>query len=1633
MRPLDSNTKTGVTPPKHTAKQRILREYAIKYNLRIFVETGTYRGDMVEAMRGCCDHIYSIELSETLYQDCLSRFRGIPGIELIHGDSGVELGTLIKQIRRPALFWLDGHYSGGITARGTKDTPIMQELAHILSAPDMGHVIIIDDARCFGTYEGYPAISELCQYIQSKRPNTQIDIQDDMIRILPAMNQSKAAKSSDKVQNSALETIDRPLNARTGSGDRIIQFTQLGQFGRFGNQIFQYVFARLYAEKTNSVLEIPEWIGTKIFKNIDHPKPSRKLPRLSTDEPPNGRVNVDLCGYFQKQHFVDQFDKEKILSWLQFKDGFIDRYRHLAYDVVAHLRRGDYASKYAHRFCIVSEKSYVDACRKFNLDTENLHWVSQETQTIDPELPEELRFLPDFFTLINAKHLLRANSSFSFWAGFFNKNKVYSPVVAEKVGLQDVQFSEGNAEPTASRTGIFHFSNTFGGNKETVSSAVKNYCIHPDYVSQQHPEFQNMADCSRKVVYQRFVYEIARKIAVNKQFKSIVDMGCGGARKLLELLPEFHTIGVDLEPTVNKLRTQFPNHQWLTPDEASAIKRVDMVISADVIEHVPDPDAFLESIINMNPKVILISTPDRDYLVDVLKQNSKLGPPQNKTHLREWTIPEFNAYISKFLFIHRHMKFHNVDQISQLVICSPKNLATHRCTFGLKSDFSDEKVEQIVPAKTTAPVAAPRVSVLMAVHNGRDFVRQAVKSIYRQTFQDFEFVIVDDASTDGTSEILEQLKNPHTTIIRNETKQGLPRSLNIGLRHCKGELVARMDADDISLPERFAKQVMFLDSHPDITMVGTWYYFTDAAGKILKIVKMPTRDSEIRQQLLHKNAFGHGTIMIRRKALVSCGGYDERFKCCQDLELWLRLVQKHRMANLDEPLYCWRSTPTNITSTHMDQKHIYHEIAFREARQRAAGRAPKTGTGCCSEVGVLDSPVHDKEMPEKTIALIVSIPERAVALRHVLACISPQVDEIRLMLNGYQQAPEDLRTYANISKICTSAEGEPGACGAWTLLGPDDMGYVFLLDDDIVYPSDYVETLIGRIERYRRKAAVAVHGMDYQRPYTDCIKNRVVYHFMESHSVDSIVHCGGTGTLAFHTQTIRPKVDDFPMPNIRDLWFAILAMRKNVPIVCVARRQYWLQQIKVSGNTIWHMSHNPQWHQQKNEVLARHLAPLIEARLRQAIIRGQTARESSMPPVNGVSCTDNLQEPAAAKVSVILACRNEERYLAECLDSVLAQTLSDWELLVVDDGSTDRTREILKAYAARDSRIRMWFFDDCKGPYVRRNFAIGQSRAPYISIQDADDLIVPEKLATLYRQIAGDERLGVVGSANRKFLDIIPGIEYGDYVIRRLSHEEIMADFLGTLHLCWQGAALIRRRLFETVGLYDENPWGSDAFWLAKAGMYGYLTGTVRYLNLPECLTLKRERDDSQTGQLTPLDPRSRRHRVEAHYRKLLFQIGNAYRQNPGIDIAAGLRACSVQDYIDSNAALFERCESAPVTEAIVQQMTARIRSAIECGWFVTALMNLNVLERMAPQICRRWPEFDWLAALSLYAAGHDDQAADRIARLDRAGQSRNVLDCSIPGAAERKRRAMTFYRNLNKYPQPLDTGQIGQPVAAGR
>jgi len=173
-------------PPPTLVKYVTLADFAVAFHLETFIETGTLFGGSLYALKRRFKTLYSIELSPELAEKARHRFRSSPHIHILQGDSGAVLSELLEKIAGPCLFWLDGHYSGGVTARADLDTPILKELQTILDHPCKGHVILIDDARMFNGTDDYPTIETLRQLFATQRPNFEFSVANDSIRIHPA-------------------------------------------------------------------------------------------------------------------------------------------------------------------------------------------------------------------------------------------------------------------------------------------------------------------------------------------------------------------------------------------------------------------------------------------------------------------------------------------------------------------------------------------------------------------------------------------------------------------------------------------------------------------------------------------------------------------------------------------------------------------------------------------------------------------------------------------------------------------------------------------------------------------------------------------------------------------------------------------------------------------------------------------------------------------------------------------------------------------------------------------------------------------------------------------------------------------------------------------------------------------------------------------------------------------------------------------------------------------------------------------------------------------------------------------------------------------------------------------------------
>ena len=208
----------------------------------------------------------------------------------------------------------------------------------------------------------------------------------------------------------------------------------------------------------------------------------------------------------------------------------------------------------------------------------------------------------------------------------------------------------------------------------------------------------------------------------------------------------------------------------------------------------------------------------------------------------------------------------------------------------------------------------PLVTVLMPVFNAARHLRPAIDSILAQTFTDFEFLIVNDGSTDESRTIVASSGDPRIRIIDHERNLGLSAALNRGLVEARGELVARQDGDDVSMPERLARQVEFMRTHDTIALVGTRGRVIDEAGQFIGIVDRPLDGTSIRWYGLWDNPFIHTSLMFRREVVQAAGGFEAEFDpFSQDYALWSRVLMTNRAANLAARLIHYRISSVSIT------------------------------------------------------------------------------------------------------------------------------------------------------------------------------------------------------------------------------------------------------------------------------------------------------------------------------------------------------------------------------------------------------------------------------------------------------------------------------------------------------------------------------------------------------------------------------------------------------------------------------------------------------------------------------------------------------------------------------------------------
>lgn len=226
----------------------------------------------------------------------------------------------------------------------------------------------------------------------------------------------------------------------------------------------------------------------------------------------------------------------------------------------------------------------------------------------------------------------------------------------------------------------------------------------------------------------------------------------------------------------------------------------------------------------------------------------------------------------------------------------------------------------------------------MSVYNGTPYLTDAIDSILEQSFSDFEFLIIDDGSTDSSVDIIESYEDKRIRLIRNEYNLGLTKSLNKGLDAARGEFVARMDADDVAAPDRLSLQVAFMEAHPEIAVAGTFIKAVDESGE--EIRRYPTSHSLIVLHMLFENAMAHPSTILRKEIFDQHGlRYDESLTIAQDYDLWYRTAQYSHLANINKVLLEYREHEHQVSRNSQqivfsikNRERIAKDLGFRNSR-----------------------------------------------------------------------------------------------------------------------------------------------------------------------------------------------------------------------------------------------------------------------------------------------------------------------------------------------------------------------------------------------------------------------------------------------------------------------------------------------------------------------------------------------------------------------------------------------------------------------------------------------------------------------------------------------------------------------------
>lgn len=456
------------------------------------------------------------------------------------------------------------------------------------------------------------------------------------------------------------------------------------------------------------------------------------------------------------------------------------------------------------------------------------------------------------------------------------------------------------------------------------------------------------------------------------------------------------------------------------------------------------------------------------------------------------------------------------------------------------------------------------ISVIMTTFNTRDYIEAAIGSILAQSHHNLELIVVDDGSSDGTRESVESIAERDTRVkcISFGANRGTYWCKNYGITRAKGVAITFMDSDDVSDPERLAKQYEVLSS-AGCAVSTCLHERRDLQGNLITVAGRTKRVAYISQMM--------------RRGVFDLLGYFDSVRTSADDEMLRRIkrfigTEAHKTVH--EVLYHAVVRDASLTQDPANKGLSAAAGALSEPRKAYSdavddwhsalekrGRVPYVPFPVVRR----PFPVHDKLLvapghlrSEIVSVCIASFPPRLKQLKLAFGSLIDQADLVFVYLNQYDEIPDFLNHPRVVVKIGGQDLRDNGKF-YFTPVVPD--GYCFTVDDDIVYPKDYVQGLIRKIELYGRKACVGIHGTVFAKPFVSYFEGRRVLHFRQSLDRDHVVDQLGTGTLAFHTSLWRPSCEGYTETGMVDAWVAVDARKRGIPLIAVERKKAWLAPI----------------------------------------------------------------------------------------------------------------------------------------------------------------------------------------------------------------------------------------------------------------------------------------------------------------------------------------------------------------------------------------------------------------------------------------------------------------------------------------